>query len=64
MNSVLTNDPSSLFKALRLSKCEESPPVQQLEGSGDLSVGEAVEGEVGVLGDRVRVVDSWARRSL
>ena len=41
-----------------------SLPVQQLEGSGDLSVGEAVEGEVGVLGDRVRVVDSWARRSL
>ena len=29
-----------------------------------MSVGEAVEGEVGVLGDRVRVVDSWARRSL
>ena len=39
-----------------------SLPVQQLEGGGDLSVGEAVEGEVGVLGDRVRVVDSWARR--
>ena len=41
-----------------------SLPVEQLEGSGDLSVGEAVEGEVGVLGDRVGVVDSWARRSL
>ena len=41
-----------------------SLPVQQLEGSRDLSVGEAVEGEVGVLGDRVGVVDSWARRSL
>ena len=41
-----------------------SPPIQQLEGSGDLSVGEAVEGEVGVLGDRVRVVDSWVRRSV
>ena len=35
-----------------------SLPVQQLESSRDLSVGEAIEGEVGVLGDRVGVVDS------
>ena len=41
-----------------------SLPVQQLESSRDLSVGEAIEGEVGVLGDRVGVVDSWARRSV
>ena len=38
-------------------------PVEQLQGGGDLGVCEAVEGEVGVLGDRVGVVDSWARRS-
>ena len=35
-------------------------PVKQLEGGGDLGVGEAVEGEVGVLCDRVRVVDACA----
>jgi len=32
--------------------------VEELEGSGDLSVGEAVERQVGVLGDRVGVVDA------
>ena len=42
----------------RKGKIELLSPVEQLEGSGDLSVGEAVEGEVGVLGDRVGVVDS------
>ena len=33
-------------------------PVEQLEGGGDLGVGKAVEGKVGVLRDRVRVVDA------
>ena len=37
-----------------------SLPVEQLEGGGDLGVGEAIEGEVGVLRDRVRVVDACA----
>ena len=35
-------------------------PVEQLEGGGDLGVGEAVEGKVGVLRDRVRVVNACA----
>ena len=39
-------------------KGQVASSVEQLQGGGDLCVGEAVEGEVGVLGDRVGVVDS------
>ena len=42
----------------RKGKIELLSPVEQLEGSGDLGVCEAVEGKVGVLCDRVWVVDA------